>query len=160
MHTNDLLANKLGALALHAVDDLVAGLAQSESAGAALLTLFHRGALAASDLAPIIGLTQSATVRLIDRLESQGLVRREPAPGRAVPLGLTVRGRRRAATGLACLRSAIRYRGARELWHDRGVQPHQHQSRGALRHRRQAGAVVQRANRGFRRAKRCERPTR
>jgi DNA-binding MarR family transcriptional regulator len=47
---------------------------------------------------PILGLTQSGTVRLIDRLVDDGLVRRAPGrDGRTVALDLTAAGRRAAA---------------------------------------------------------------
>jgi DNA-binding MarR family transcriptional regulator len=39
-----------------------------------------------------IGLTQSGTVRLVDRLAARGLLRRGAPRGRAVPLHLTARG--------------------------------------------------------------------
>jgi DNA-binding MarR family transcriptional regulator len=42
-----------------------------------------------------IGLTQSGTVRLVDRLAGQDLLRRGPSAGRGVPLHVTGRGRQR-----------------------------------------------------------------
>jgi DNA-binding MarR family transcriptional regulator len=44
-----------------------------------------------------VGLTQSGTVRLIDRLTARGLLRRGPAMGRSVPLHVSRRGTQRLA---------------------------------------------------------------
>lgn len=93
------LANRLAAFAtllheaVHAeTDDL------SQSAVAALLTLRHSGPTAIQDIARVIGLTHSATVRLVDRLEKDWLVRRLTRKGREVRVEVTARGRRRAGT--------------------------------------------------------------
>jgi DNA-binding MarR family transcriptional regulator len=68
----------------------------SDSSAAALMTLHHLGAITASVLAPVLGLTQPATVRLIERLEAAGLAARGRRQGRHVPLTLTSKGRRQA----------------------------------------------------------------
>ncbi len=90
-------ANRLAAFAtllhdaIHAeTDDL------SASAVAALLTLRQSGPMAIQDIARIVGLTHSATVRLVDRLEKDWLVRRLGRKGREVRVEVTARGRRRA----------------------------------------------------------------
>jgi MarR family transcriptional repressor of emrRAB len=54
------------------------------------------------ELADAFGITASAVVRLIDRLEAAGLVRRRPgADGRRVSVRLTAKGERRAQAILA-----------------------------------------------------------
>jgi DNA-binding MarR family transcriptional regulator len=93
------LANRLAAFAtllheaVHAETDEL-----SQSAVAALLTLRHNGPTAIQDIARVIGLTHSATVRLVDRLEKDWLVRRLTRKGREVRVEVTARGRRRAGT--------------------------------------------------------------
>lgn len=92
------LANRLAALAT-ALDDAVHAETEdlSPSAVAALQTIRQNGPLAIQDVAKTIGLTHSATVRLIDRLEKDWLVRRLGRKGREVRVEVTARGRRRAA---------------------------------------------------------------
>lgn len=96
------LENVLGALAVEvsgAVQAAVDEAAGHTAAGPAALTALriHRGC-SVDHLAGVLGLTHSGTVRLVDRLEDDGLVRRGPAPdARAVSLELTARGARRAA---------------------------------------------------------------
>jgi len=93
MHT--YAANLLAALAVAITDELhVPDL--SPSAAAALLTVAQWEPMGAQELAAVIGLSQSAAVRLIDDLATAGLVRRLDKKGRAVPLALTASGRRRA----------------------------------------------------------------
>ena len=91
------LANRLAALAT-ALDDAIRADAEdlSPSAVAALQTIRQDGPLAIQDVARTIGLTHSATVRLIDRLEKDWLVRRLSRKGREVRVEVTARGRRRA----------------------------------------------------------------
>ncbi|NLH82254.1 MAG: MarR family transcriptional regulator [Phyllobacteriaceae bacterium] len=93
-----VLANRLAALAT-ALDDAVHAETDdlSPSAVAALQTIRQDGPLAIQDVAKTIGLTHSATVRLIDRLEKDWLVRRLSRKGREVRVEVTARGRRRAA---------------------------------------------------------------
>lgn len=97
--SDKLLANRLAALAT-ALDDAVHAETDglSQSAVAALQVVRQNGPTAIQDIARIIGLTHSATVRLIDRLEKDWLVRRLSRKGREVKVEATARGRRRAAT--------------------------------------------------------------
>ena len=94
--------NLLGALAL-AVTDRCVGAAgtvgeHSESAAAALSALhqFLDGP-SIERLATVVGLSHSGTVRLVDRLEHDGLVRRGPgSDSRITAVALTAAGRREA----------------------------------------------------------------
>lgn len=95
------LENLLGALVVALGDQLesrteeVAG--HGPSSPAALLALFRRSDQSIRSLSSAVGLSHSATVRLVDRLEDDGLVRRRPAQdGREVSLSLSPKGRRRA----------------------------------------------------------------
>ena len=91
------IANRLAAFATLLHDAAHADTDElSASAVAALLTLRRDGPTAILDIARTIGLTHSATVRLIDRLEKDWLVRRMSRKGREVRVELTARGRRRA----------------------------------------------------------------
>jgi DNA-binding MarR family transcriptional regulator len=91
------VANRLAALAT-ALDDAIHAETDdlSASAVAALQTVRQDGPMAIQDIARIVGLTHSATVRLIDRLEKDWLVRRLSRKGREVRVEATARGRRRA----------------------------------------------------------------
>jgi DNA-binding MarR family transcriptional regulator len=73
-----------------------AGLAESDAV--ALSALHHFLESPRVDLlAQVLGLSSSGTVRLLDRLERAGLVRREAASdGRVTSVALTAAGRRRA----------------------------------------------------------------
>lgn len=93
--------NLLGALVITLGDTLaerteaVAG--HGPSSPAALLGLLRRPGLSIATLRHSVGLSHSATVRLVDRLEADGLLSRRNAPdGREVSLVLTGKGRRRA----------------------------------------------------------------
>lgn len=90
------VANRLAALAT-ALDDAIGAETDdlSPSAVAALQTVRQDGPMAIQDIAAIIGRTHSATVRLIDRLEKDWLVRRLSRKGREVRVEVTARGRRR-----------------------------------------------------------------
>ena len=95
------LTNLLGAAAL-LVDDAVAQnieeqLPHGGSAPAALVTLAHEPGLSIDGLRAALGLTHSGAVRLVDRLEQDGLVRRSRGGGRVVAVYLTARGRRALA---------------------------------------------------------------
>ncbi|WP_207456682.1 MarR family transcriptional regulator [Azospirillum sp. SYSU D00513] len=99
MHDERLLANKVGALwatLSGAVEDAFAPL--SNSSAAALLTLLHWGPTAATALGAVIGLSQPATARLLEKLAADGHVERRPRPrgGKEVPFALTESGRERA----------------------------------------------------------------
>jgi DNA-binding MarR family transcriptional regulator len=107
----DQLTNLLGALALAVADaqeremHLASGL--SASAVAAVVTLGECPGLSVAGLAGIVGLTHSATVRLVDDLEERGLVRRRAgADRRSVGLGLTAEGEAMWARLLA-VRAAV-----------------------------------------------------
>ena len=75
------LPNKFAALSLAITD---ATLAEDDdlapTAVAALITAANNPPASIGEIAAIVGLTHSATVRLIDRLETDGLMRRRP-PG-------------------------------------------------------------------------------
>lgn len=93
-----VLANRLAALATFLDDAVHAETDElSPSAVAALQSIRQDGPLAIQDVARTIGLTHSATVRLIDRLEKDWLVRRLSRRGREVRVEVTARGRRRAS---------------------------------------------------------------
>ena len=59
-----------------------------------LATIDHDPSLSIDELRHALGLTHSGAVRLVDRLEDDGLVQRSRGSGRVVGLGLTGRGRR------------------------------------------------------------------
>src|SRR5260370_713814 len=109
-------ANLLGALALavcdrlrEATEHLDDGLAASEPA--ALVTLAHYPGQSILTLGRTLGLTHSGAVRLADRLEASGLVRRAPSGrGRTLALSLTQRGRSAALQALARRQAAVEAR--------------------------------------------------
>lgn len=76
------------------MQDATEGMASS--AAAALVTTMNRAPLIIGDIAESAGLTHSATVRLVDRLEREGLVRRQERQGRTVLVDITPLGRQRA----------------------------------------------------------------
>jgi DNA-binding MarR family transcriptional regulator len=96
---DDALANKLAALARTVSD---AALPASPDLGpsdvAALVALAARDGLTVGEIAAAAGLSPSATVRLVDRLERSWLVRRRRRVSREVIVDLTQRGRKRADT--------------------------------------------------------------
>jgi MarR family transcriptional repressor of emrRAB len=106
------LENVLGMLAVAvsgAVQAAVDEAAGHTAAGPAALTALriHRGC-SVDHLAGVLGLTHSGTVRLVDRLEEDGLVRRGPGhDARALSLALTARGARRARSVSAARAAAI-----------------------------------------------------
>lgn len=89
-------ANRLAACAIALSDGLFEGEDLSPSAIAALLSLSGGEKRTIGEIATIVGLTHSASVRLIDRLEKDWLVRRAARRGREVNVELTARGRHRA----------------------------------------------------------------
>ena len=97
--TLDRTGNLLGALSLAVADrttDSVAGAAARSITGAAALSaLVHFLERPSIDLLrQVLGLTSSGTVRLVDRLERDGLVTREPGDdGRVTTIVLTPAGR-------------------------------------------------------------------
>ena len=94
-------ANLLGAAAL-AIADTVAGAidmaeGHSETAKAALAVMLQWPPRSIGHLARVLRRSHSATVRLIEELESRGLVAKHPGDDRrAVVVKLTARGRREA----------------------------------------------------------------
>jgi MarR family transcriptional repressor of emrRAB len=98
-------ANVLGALGLALADRLAeaAERAGGGSAAAALVTLYGtRAGIRIDGLARVVGLSHSGAVRLVDRLEAEGLVeRRRGADQRSAALYLTPGGRRSARRVLA-----------------------------------------------------------
>jgi DNA-binding MarR family transcriptional regulator len=98
--------NLLGALAIGLADEMRAvAERQANQAGidpAALCVIGHAPGLSITMLRGVLGLSHPGAVRLVDRLEGDGLVERQPAAdGRAVALVLTRHGRRRVAAILA-----------------------------------------------------------
>ncbi len=95
-------ANLLGALALSLTDRTVEAIAAAggrSGAGAAALSALHHflDGPSIDRLRQVLGLTSSGTVRLVDRLEQDGYVRRESgADGRATLVRLTPAGERAA----------------------------------------------------------------
>jgi MarR family transcriptional repressor of emrRAB len=99
-------ANLLGTLSvavadrIHARAELAAEHGGAAPAALVALTTFLDGC-SVEQLSAVVGLSHSATVRLVDKLEHRGLVRRRPAGDRrAVAVQLTPSGR---ATGSAIL---------------------------------------------------------
>lgn len=90
-----ITANKLGALTVAVSDAVADGFAGlSASAAAAVLTLRHTPSLGTTELAHVVGLSQPACTRMVDKLVAEGLAERLPAAGRVVPVALTDHGRR------------------------------------------------------------------
>jgi len=111
----DSPANLLGALAL-AVDDrmadaVAAAAGHSVTAATALSGLEHLRILAApsiEQLSRALGLTHSGTVRLVDRLEEDGYVRRQRGvDGRSAAVALTEAGRDVATRVTAARREVL-----------------------------------------------------
>ena len=108
----DRAGNVLGALALavtNRVDDAssaAAGRSTSSAVGLSALHFFLEGATVAR-IGQVIGLTSSGAVRLIDRLATDGYVRRGGGEdGRETSVRLTVMGRR-AAGRVAAARAEV-----------------------------------------------------
>jgi DNA-binding MarR family transcriptional regulator len=102
-HAHD--ANVLGAFGLVLADRLADATerAGGSSSAAALATLYGtRAGIRIEGLARVVGLSHSGAVRLVDRLEAQGLVeRRRGVDQRSAVLYLTTGGRRSARRMLA-----------------------------------------------------------
>jgi MarR family transcriptional regulator, negative regulator of the multidrug operon emrRAB len=103
-------ANLLGAHAL-VVSDRMREAAGMELSSAAVLTALQTFADGASidALRRVLGLSHSGGVRIVKRLEAEGLVTREPDPAdrRAVRLHLTEEGEREARRLLAARQAAL-----------------------------------------------------
>jgi DNA-binding MarR family transcriptional regulator len=99
----DRTGNLLGALSLvisdRATEAITVAAAGSESAAAALSALLHFLDRPSVDLLrKVLGLTSSGTVRLLDRLEATGYVKRGPGrDSRSTAVSLTRAGRKAAA---------------------------------------------------------------
>jgi len=117
MTSSEHSANVLGALALKLHDRMSAAVAETAGAPESGATALSWMASFAAQprvglLHRMLGLTPSGAVRLIDRLEADGHLRRGPgADGRATSVRLTARGRRTAqrvsAARLAVLTDAL-----------------------------------------------------
>ncbi|MEU9843913.1 MarR family transcriptional regulator [Actinomadura sp. NPDC048032] len=99
------LANLLGAASLAVTDLVLAGATGtgrvSASGAAALVVLSHAPGLGVTELGRRVGLTQSAAARMVDGLQTSGLVRRRSGGGRAVQVLLTLEGEEAARAMLA-----------------------------------------------------------
>jgi DNA-binding MarR family transcriptional regulator len=92
-----LEANRLGALWSTLDRALTATLADdSPSTAAILLWLHHRAPTGVVELARVVGLTQPACTRALDKLVQRGLVERMALSGKEVRLSLSTRGRAQA----------------------------------------------------------------
>jgi DNA-binding MarR family transcriptional regulator len=105
--------NLLGALALSITDAVAQGVEKAEgSYGSdtfALVLLQHAETLRSDVLARQLRLAQSSTVRLVDRMERDGLVRRETGTDRrTVMVTLTPQGLRAAERVLSVRRKVLR----------------------------------------------------
>ena len=74
---------------------------------AALVTIDAYPRRSMESLRIALGISQPGVVRLVERLETEGWVRRRPAKGRAVALELTASGRRAAARLLKARDNAL-----------------------------------------------------
>lgn len=103
MPATDQTPNLLGALARVVADRTADAVADetslSDSQSAALAAMYHFLDRPSIDLlGQVLGLSSSGTVRLVDRLEAAGQVRRGSGPdGRSTAVSLTAGGRRVAA---------------------------------------------------------------
>ena len=93
----DRTTNLLGALALAITDRIKSGMKntfdRSGETAAAIVVLGYAPGLSVEILRQVLALSHPGTVRLIDRLEEDGLVERRKADdGRAVALHLTAKG--------------------------------------------------------------------
>ena len=93
MHTPNVVV--AWATAVHrAVEDARTGLGVDGRELSALTLVAEHEGCSLDWLRHRVGLTQSGTVRLVDRLAGRGLLEREVASGRSVPLRVTPAGRR------------------------------------------------------------------
>lgn len=110
---SERLEQLLGVVALAATDRfrlaIEAELGAGGSAPAALVHLRFWPGCSVNDLGDVVGLSQPATVRLVDRLVARGLLRRDPGPdGRTRSLSPTEEGLRVADTLLAERTASLR----------------------------------------------------
>jgi len=109
---NDTTANLLGALALALADRIKqaadAPVGRGSETPAAISEIGHAPGLTIDLLARSLRLSHAGAVRLVDRLEADGLVERRAAQdGRAVALFLTRAGKQRRKVILARRRAAL-----------------------------------------------------
>jgi DNA-binding MarR family transcriptional regulator len=109
---SDRAGQVLGVTALGVMDRLRASVAASVALGeveaGALVHVQAWPGGSVGDLAGVVGLSQPATVRLVDRLVEQGLLRRKTGPDRrTVALVLTVSGSRAADAVLVARAEAL-----------------------------------------------------
>ena len=88
MHTANVVVAWI-ATAQDRLDDGVAELGLHPRELAALTLVHTHEGCSLEWLRPRVGLTQSGTVRLVDRLAARGLLARGPSTGRGVPLRVT-----------------------------------------------------------------------
>jgi MarR family transcriptional regulator, negative regulator of the multidrug operon emrRAB len=105
-------ANLLGAIALGLADDILETAERHVAHGgctpAALCVIGHEPGLSINFLARVLRMSHPGTVRLVDRLEADGLIQRRPnKDGRTVALHLTVSGQKRRIKLLANRRTAL-----------------------------------------------------
>lgn len=89
-----LLGNKLAVLSTILAERMEKGFGGlSSSSAAVILTLGHHAPMTATKLAAIVGVTQSACTRLIDKLAVDGLIDKQPKKdGREVKFVLSAQG--------------------------------------------------------------------
>jgi MarR family transcriptional repressor of emrRAB len=106
-HAEARSANLLGSVGLAVADRIrAAGEDELDLGGSAPVAIVALSTYLADkpleEIAQAFGITASAVVRLVDRLEAAGLVQRRPGPdGRRVSVRLTAKGERRAKAILA-----------------------------------------------------------
>jgi DNA-binding MarR family transcriptional regulator len=110
--TDPRTANLVGALVLALGDDLEAATTTGAGHGAAfpaaIVTMGSNPGWTIERLRRALGLSHSGTVRLLDRLEAEGIVeRRAGQDGRSVALSLTAAGRRSYGRILQARRAAM-----------------------------------------------------
>lgn len=119
----DRTTNLLGALAIAITDRMTSGMKEvldrSGESAAAIIVLGYAPGLSVEILRQVLDRSHPGTVRLIDRLESDGTVeRRQAKDGRAVALHLTRKGSRKReklmAQRLDLLEAALDGLSARE----------------------------------------------
>lgn len=111
MPDDGALANRLGAISLMINDSVsarVSGATNHNSTDTFALNAIcvHKG-ISVDALAAILTLSHSATVRIIDRLQNSGLVKRMPPKGRRVPIILTPDGGKMRMKAMAARKNAL-----------------------------------------------------
>lgn len=93
----DRTTNLLGAMALALTDRINAGMKdifeRSGESAAAIIVLGYAPGSSIEILRQVLDRSHAGTVRLVDRLEEDGLVERRKATGRVVPVHLTAKGK-------------------------------------------------------------------